>query len=156
MKTLERYPPIILVILAFIVTSFSVYVASIRTLTGLENTLLQAVALVFGLLGSFLFGRQSTRDAAKEILKPHARSAFRRLISLYESLSRVALEIENSKNNKESNSEKIALAKLEAIVIEQLATADDALEDWRDIVPDEVAELRNRLVTPRDQENRNG
>ena len=27
------------------------------------------------------------------------------------------------------------------IVIEQLAAADDALEDWRDIVPDDVKEL---------------
>ena len=145
----------ILVIMAFLVTGFSVYIASQRELTGLENTLLQSFALLFGLGGSFLFGQKSMRDAAREIIKPHARSAFRRLISLYESLSRVALEIENSKNNKESNSEKIALAKLEAIVIEQLATADDALEDWIDIVPDEVTELRKRLVTPRDQENRN-
>ena len=35
-----------------------------------------------------------------------------------------------------------SMAKLEAIVIEQLATADDALEDWNDIVPDEVSELK--------------
>ena len=35
----------------------------------------------------------------------------------------------------------MALARLEAIVIEQLATADDALEDWRDIVPEDVEEL---------------
>lgn len=155
MKILERWLPMILVIVALIVTCFSVYIASQRELTGLENTLLQSFALLFGLVGSFLFGQQSMRDAAREIIKPHARSAFRRLISLYESLSRVALEIENSKNNNESNSEKIALAKLEAIVIEQLATADDALEDWRDIVPNEVTELRKRLGTPRDQENIN-
>jgi hypothetical protein len=45
----------------------------------------------------------------------------------------------------------MALARLEAIVIEQLATADDALEDWRDIVPEDVKELRGRLVTPRDK-----
>ena len=35
----------------------------------------------------------------------------------------------------------MALAKLDAIVAEQLATADDALEDWRDIVPEDVEEL---------------
>ncbi len=27
---------------------------------------------------------------------------------------------------------------------EQIGTADDAMEDWRDIVPDEVAELERR------------
>ena len=155
MRILERWLPIILVVLAFLVAGFSVHIASGRALTELEGTLLQAFALLFGLVGSFLFGRQSTRDAAKEIIKPHARSAFRRLISLYESLSRAALEIEYSKNNKDNNYEKVALAKLEAIVIEQLATADDALEDWRDIVPEDVAELTKRLVTTRKQENSN-
>lgn len=154
MKILERWLPIILVIVALVVACFSVYIASQREFTQLENALLQSFSLLFGLVGSFLFGRQSMRDAATEIIKPHARSAFRRLISLYESLSRVALEIESSKNSKENNSEKIALAKLEAIVIEQLATADDALEDWRDIVPSEVAELRKRLGAPRDQESK--
>ena len=29
--------------------------------------------------------------------------------------------------------------------IEQIATADDALEDWADIVPDDVDELRKKL-----------
>ena len=37
------------------------------------------------------------------------------------------------------------LAKLEAIVIEQLSSADDAIEDWRDIVPEEVKELDQRF-----------
>lgn len=156
MKIFEKLFPTILVIMALIVTCYSVYISGKRDLTGLENTLLQSFGLLFGVAGSFLFGRQSMKDAAKEIIKPHARSAFRRLISLYESLSRVAFEIENSKSNKDSNSEAIALAKLEAIVIEQLATADDALEDWGDIVPNEVAELRQRLRTPRNQEKTNG
>ena len=155
MRTLERWLPLIFIILAFLITGFSVYIASQRELTELENTLLQTFALLFGLLGSFLFGRQSAREAAQEIIRPHARSAFRRLISLYESLSRVAFVIESSRNNKENHCEKVALAKLEAIVIEQLATADDALEDWRDIVPNEVAELTKKLVTLRGQENLN-
>ena len=36
-------------------------------------------------------------------------------------------------------------AKLEGIVVEQLTTASDALEDWRDIVPEDVEELYQRL-----------
>lgn len=144
----EKWIPILLIIAAFIVAGFSIYIATQRTLTNLENTLLQAFSLAFGLVGSFYFGKQSAIDAAKEIIKPHARSAFRRLISLYESLSRVGVEIENSKVNQ---SELVTIAKMEAIVIEQLATADDALEDWRDIVPDDVEELRKKLTTRRDQ-----
>jgi len=36
--------------------------------------------------------------------------------------------------------------KIEAIIAEQLVTADDALEDWRDIVPEDVKELEQRLA----------
>lgn len=143
MKKIEQWLPFLLILVAFAIAGFSIFIANQRSLTSLENTLLQAFSLAFGLIGSFYFGKQSTKDAAKEIIKPHARSAFRRLISLYESLSRVGIEIEKSK---ESQSETITIAKMEAIIVEQLATADDALEDWRDIVPEEVEELRSALT----------
>lgn len=149
MKWLEKIVPIALVIFAFAVTGLSIYISSQRDLSGLENTLLQAFSLVFGLIGSFLFGKHSAQDAAKEMIKPHARSAFRRLISLYESLSRVALVIESATSSTSEHSSNVTISKLEAIVIEQLATADDALEDWNDIVPEEVAELRTRLISSR-------
>lgn len=147
----ERWPSLLLMIVAFVVMGISAYIATQRHLSDLENILLQTFSLLFGLVGSYYFGKQSANDAAKEIIKPHARSAFRRLISLYESLHRVGVEIENSKNSNEPQSETLTLAKLESIVIEQLATADDALEDWRDIVPEEVAELTQRLTTSRYQ-----
>lgn len=151
MRTLERWLPTLLVLVALLVAGFSAYIATQRTLTSLEGVLLQAFVLIAGLVGSFLFGKQSAKDAAREIIKPHARSAFRRLMSLYVSLSRVGTEIENSRSAAGNKSGEMALARLEAIVIEQLATADDAMEDWRDIVPEDVAELRARLVTPRDK-----
>lgn len=147
MKSGDRILPIIMVIAAFIFVALSVFISGQRNLTSLENTLLQAVGLGLGLVGSFMFGKQSAKDAAKEIIKPHARSAFRRLISLYESLSRVGIAIENGQSSPESQSH--TMAKLEAIVIEQLATADDALEDWNDIVPEEVSELKARLERSR-------
>jgi len=34
---------------------------------------------------------------------------------------------------------------LQAIVVEQIATAGDALDDWRDIVPEDVEEVERRL-----------
>ena len=39
----------------------------------------------------------------------------------------------------------MVLEKLEAIVVEQIATANDALEDWRDIVPEDVKELMSKF-----------
>ena len=153
MKWVYKSIPIILVLAAFSMAGLSIFIASQRDLTSLENTLLQAFSLAFGLIGSFLFGKQSANDVAKEMIKPHARSAFRRLMSLYESLSRVGLEIESSKISPSKQNSANTIAKLEAIVIEQLATADDALEDWNDLVPEEVAELREKLLKLRNNGN---
>ncbi len=152
MRIFERLLPTILLFMTLIVAGFSVYTASQRALSNLEGALLQGFTLIFGLAGSFLFGKQSAKNAAREIIKPHARSAFRRLMSLYESLSRVGSEVQNYRNSGGDENGEINIAKLEAIVIEQLATADDALEDWRDIVPDDVEELRSKLETPRKNE----
>ena len=38
------------------------------------------------------------------------------------------------------------IERLDAIVIEQLVTADDAIEDWRDIVPEDVAEVERNYA----------
>jgi len=156
MRIVERWLfPTLLVLMALLVAGFFAYITTQRTLTNLESILFQVFVLIASLVGSFLLGRQSAEDAAREIIKPHARSAFRRLSSLYESLSRVGIEIGKSRDSGGSNSGEIAckitLARLEAIIVEQLATADDALEDWRDIVPEDVAELTARLKTRKDK-----
>ena len=143
MKILERFAPLVLIIISLGVAGLFAYVATTRTLTNLESVFLQSFSLLAGLGGSFIFGRQSAREAAREIIKPHARSAFRRLLSLYQSLSRVATTIESSQSD-ESPEYPVIIAKIEAIVVEQLTTADDALEDWRDIVPEDVKELGTR------------
>lgn len=145
MKILERYAPFLLILISLVVAGLFSHAATTRTLTGLESVILQFFSLLAGLIGSFFFGRQSAREAAREIIKPHARSAFRRLLSLYQSLSRVADVIESSQNSESPEENQATLAKLEAIVVEQLSSADDAIEDWRDIVPEDVKELDQRF-----------
>ena len=56
------------------------------------------------------------------------------------SLSRVAI-ITESDDYDDSTKVKI----IKAIVIEQIATANDALADWEDIVPKSVEELKKRM-----------
>lgn len=73
-------------------------------------------------------------------MRPQIRSAFRRLVSLYESLRQVAAIAET----KEDESQ-IRLDKIRAIVDVQTAMADDALEDWADVDEESVEELRKRL-----------
>lgn len=67
-------------------------------------------------------------------------------MSLYQSLSRVASTIAIAQTSDTPANHTVTLAVLEAIAKEQLASADDALEDWRDIVPEDVKELRQRLI----------
>jgi hypothetical protein len=139
---MDKRAGIILIVVALAVAIFFFIVATYRNLTGLENVLLQVFSLGAGLIGSYVLGRESASHAARELIKPHARSAFRRLLSLYRSLSRLLITIRADRQINDSDSVTTSiLDKLEGIVIEQIATADDAGEDWRDIVPEEVEKL---------------
>ena len=140
MKNLKYIVPV-LIGLGILALLILVYIAATRDLSGLESVLLQIILLAIGSSISFFAGHRSASEAAEAIIKPHARSAFRRLLSLYRSLSWAVTEIESSKSSESDEDYQVVLARLEAIVIEQLATADDALEDWRDIVPEDVEEL---------------
>ena len=144
MKHLERFGPALLLLFSISVSVILAYIATKRTLSGLESILWQIFVFAGGLAGSFIFGRQSAYQAAREIIKPHARSAFRRLLSLYHSLSRAATAIQSVQISDSQENYQVALARLEEIVIEQMSTADDALEDWRDIVPEDVEELKQK------------
>ena len=121
-----------------------VYIAAGRPLTNFESILLQIIFLAIGCSVSFFVGQKSVERAAKEVIKPHARSAFRRLLSLYHGLSRAGTAIESAQISDSHENYQVALARLEEIVTEQLSTADDALEDWRDIVPEDVEELEQK------------
>ena len=147
MKNLERIGPALLLIFSIVVSVILAYTATQRTLSGLESILWQIFVFAAGLAGSFIFGRQSARDAAREILKPHARNAARYLISLYKSILRAqSMASVGLLQDFESHEHyHIIHAYLRAIFTEQLATADDALENWRDILGEEVEDLIQKL-----------
>ena len=145
MKNLNWVVAALLILVAMGISALVVYITTTRTLTTVESILWQVFVLTAGLAGSFIFGRQSAKEAAREMIKPHARSAFRRLVSLYESLSRASTAIQLTESSESSEDIRVTIAKLDAIVTEQLNTADDALEDWRDIVPEDVEELKQKL-----------
>ncbi len=159
-----RMDPILSGLLIFgsiVVAAVFAVVSSDRPLTNLEAVLLQSFGLGAGLIGSFIFGRQSTQKAAVELVKPHARSAFRRLWSLYQSLSRLAEVVQSAQrarfdneNSEKQISNNECIAVIEAIISEQLSTADDALEDWRDLIPEDIEVLEQRMNTRQNNKNR--
>lgn len=137
-------PAIGLLLFAVIITGLMIYLAGQETLDQRDVLLFQSLALLTGLYGSYLVGVRSAKSAAEEMVKPHAKSAFRRVLSLYQGLSRVAQAIEQEQDNSSETRDK-SLDLIQAIVIEQIATADYALEDWRDLIPDAVEEVERRL-----------
>ncbi len=154
MKHLERIGPALLLFFSIVVSVIFAYTATQRTLTGLESMIWQIFAFGAGLAGSFIFGRQSAREAATEVIKPYARSAFRRLIFLYLTLRRAAIAVELAQHSESQENYQVILARLEEIIAAQLMTADDALEDWNDIVPEDVEELKQKLQSEDTMEDR--
>ena len=121
-----------------------VVVSSRRPLTSLEATLLQIVILGTGLSASYLFSQRAARVAAEQLVKPHARSAFRRVKTLYSGLFYLKGLIDQHREPNAKTATQVVEV-IEAVVDQQVNTVADALEDWRDIVPEEVANLERQL-----------
>lgn len=124
-----------LILLSLGTAGFFGYVATTRNLTSLEAYCFQVFALVVGLTGSYLFGRLAARTIGRELFRPHARSAFRRVRALSSGMSHVVGVTSDPQSSAETRLKIIA-----AIAQGQLIAAADALEDWKDVVPDLVNE----------------
>lgn len=143
-RTMNKRSGQILVGIAVLVSIIFVVVSAFRDLSALENTLLQVFSLGLGLIGSYIMGQESARDTAKDMIKPHARSAFRRLVSLTQSLSRLVQTMQTIRPDEAQNPQAAAIVdRLESIVFEQISTAADALEDWRDVLPEDFKALQD-------------
>ncbi len=151
MKDVDYAWPVLFVAMSVVGFAAFAYVSTTRTLTALESVFLQGFSVTIGFIGTFLFGRRSARDAAREVIKPHARSAFRRLVSLYQSLHRMTAIVE-SRDPGAPEDCRVMLAQIQVIAVEQVSAADDALADWRDIVPEDVDELYEKLSSEEHQE----
>ena len=139
METVEKIAPAIFIFISIVLMSLYGYIAIGRPLTEVEVVVFQFLSLSSALVGSYIIGRRTSKEKINKILEPYARSAFRRLISLYQSISRVAQIID------EDEDDSIKIQIINAIVIEQISTANDALADWEDIVPESVEELKKGM-----------
>lgn len=117
-----------------------------------------------GIVASYVFGRHSSRRLAEELVKASAPSAFRRVTGLYEAFGRLVQGINSRRQFLEEigaeNGGQVELGyvrltfdALEAQVTEQLGTANDAVADWEDLAPTEVAALRAKAQRLADEDN---
>ena len=131
------------------------WVAAQRQLTSLESLLLQLLVLLVGLGATMFTGYRSLRDAAEASTRRHARSAFRRVTALYAGYTRIGASINRQREliarAAEADGRVLvehvdpSLDLLEAQLLEQFETLQDALDDWRDLAPDGVAGIEARL-----------
>jgi hypothetical protein len=87
-------------------------------------------------------------------MRARARPAFRRTVRQFEGHGRVVAQADEllAKLLAEAVDGKVdillvtaAINTLSVQVSEQIGTANDAMEDWRDLAPDDVAELEERV-----------
>lgn len=158
------YAPIAAVYLFTFVLALVTYLASTsQTPNKSVIALLQVLTLLAGIGVSIYLGRRTATKAAEEVIRPHARSSFRRVLSLREALIRLAQNIETrrsdlddfaSRNGGQVEIEVIHLVmdSLGSLVAEQASTASDAADDWKDIIPDDVwdidAQVRRSAIAP--------
>ena len=129
--------PLLIVAGAIALAVVMVNVSAERELSTLELILWQVVSLLLGLSGSYWFGRNAARDSARDVIRPHARSAVRSLLALRDSLRALSHRIEDYQDEDAD----YRLEVIQAIVEEQMPVSDSAIEDWRDITPEDVAEI---------------
>lgn len=132
---------IALMVLSLTALIVLVYLSSLRPLNPAELVALQVVILGAGIGASWIFSQSSATNAAENTMRLHTRPALRRVLDLYVSLGRLSDRIKEYNTQNPDN----RLDVIEAIVDEQLGTVDSALEDWRDIVPEDVEEIVERM-----------
>lgn len=121
---------------------------------GLMESYVVLIPAIVSAWVSWVLSNRSAETAAERRLHLHAHPAFRRVLHLYQGLSRLSAAIQERRALLESEASRDAVAfrsvraafdLLDYMVIEQIATANDAMEDWRDIAPEEVKELERRV-----------
>jgi hypothetical protein len=119
--------------------------------TDTENALWTFILFALGAALSFYFGRKSVKDAANELVRPQARGAARRLITLGRGVGMFETLIERQRMRAQEaarESDSVPLAEIEVAydvllmnARMQVRTISDALEDWREFEPEIVNQL---------------
>jgi hypothetical protein len=137
------WPGILVILAAVALAVVTVVVGVHKPPNALATGLLQAFTFILTTLGAYIFARPAAESAAQDVIRSHARSAFRRQTGLYMGLGRLIDEIDSQMVEEADEKVQLKLKILRAMIVEQVGMSGDALADWRDLVPDEVAKLEH-------------
>jgi hypothetical protein len=132
--------------------AFTLKVTSKDDATNTETALWTFILFMIGLAVSYYFGKQSVEQAAADLVRPQARSAARRLVTLGQGIRTLELVVERQRQaaaeaaatnhgNVGLDRVDLALDMLLTYSSLQLLTVNDALEDWRQFDPAIVNDL---------------
>jgi hypothetical protein len=130
----------------------SAWVASTRDFTPREAAVFQVLLLIVGSILALIPAALSAEDAARFVLRGSARSAFRRLLTLNRSVALGVRAIEARRVFLLENVDEETGAIPASLVVQALDSLsetlamipsgmEDAMADWRDLVPREVAQV---------------
>jgi len=143
---------------AIIVAVITVIVAGASHPNPLAAGLLQGIAVVLSVAASFWFGRLATEQAAADSLRPHAKSAFRRVVGLFRAFGNISdtidfqmVTLEQIASENHGHLEvahvRLVMDALKAQAVAQISTVNDAMDDWRDLVPEDVQAIEEQART---------
>ena len=137
---------IVLLILGFFTAIGFVWIASLRELTDFENILFQAITFFLSIIGALGIGNEASKKNAEVLIKQSARPAFRRSLGLYQGISQIAnLIAKYSEPNSHDEEKPRVIGNIEVLIEDLIRSAGYSLEDWRDIIPEDVEELEKNL-----------
>jgi hypothetical protein len=147
--------PIAAVVGLLILFALTVAVTANEHASELSKGLLQFIFFVAAAGLAVDLGRQSLKRGTTDVLKPHGRKAVRRIVRLGQGIGSFSTTIATQRDlmrqrgAEQGGAVEVfevegAFEMLEAHVAAQLGIVEDAIEDWRDVVPAEVEAIESR------------
>lgn len=153
LKVNRRYVALVLAVLALFAAAG--WVAAQRRFTPLESLFLQLLVMLVGIAATMFAGYRTLQPSDGGAMRRPVRSALRRVAALQSGYTRIGrfLAVERERLAEAADADgripaghvRLSLDLLEAQLGEQSETLRDALDDWRDLAPAEVAEVEARL-----------
>ncbi|WP_125679511.1 hypothetical protein [Amycolatopsis sp. WAC 04182] len=141
-----------LALITLVLATLTVVVGVQEPPNKLAASIMQGMTLLFGVLTAHVYGLLSAKNAAKEMVRLHARKSIRRIVNLQQALFRhdqkhssyldelqeALVDDEAGKSYVDFTQVKWAIGTLQQLTQELQATCRDSLEDWKDIAPEEL------------------
>ena len=149
MKFVRAITPYAIIVILLLVCTVLVVLfidaSTKRPLTTLESALFQVVILGTGVTASYFISQRSTKVAAEQLIKTScAPLLFDVCTILYSSLFYMKRIIRYHKESRAKPPDQI-IEIVEVIIDQQVNTVVDSMDDWRDIIPEDVADIEQRL-----------